>query len=176
MGGPPAFAIRRAGPGDAAVLAELGPATFREAFGAEFDSAFIDGRMAVIYGYGRLAEDLTDPRQAWFLAEGGGRALGFLALAEGAAPGCVVEPAPLELSRLYVRLAWQGKGPAFALMEAAFGEAGARKAGSIWLQAWEKNPRALAFYKAHGFRRAGQTLVAFGGRELPHLVLVRRMP
>lgn len=172
---PPPFAVRRAGPGDAAALAVLGPATFHEAFGNVFPPAFIDERMAVIYGFGRLREDLADPRQSWFLAEAAGAAMGFISLAESPVPGCVVEAAPLELSRLYVREAWQGRGPAFGLMDAAMEEAQRRRARTLWLQAWELNLKALAFYRAHGFREAGRTHVAFGGESLPHLILTRRL-
>ncbi|MBI4913435.1 MAG: GNAT family N-acetyltransferase [Acidobacteria bacterium] len=171
-----AWTIRPAGPGDERILAKLGPETFQEAFGDAFPRSFIQERMALAYAPDRLALDLADLRQAWFLAESGAEAVGFLSLAEGTPPGCVVEPGPLELSRLYVRGAWQGRGPAFALMEAGLGEARRRRAGSLWLQAWERNPRALAFYRAHGFREAGRVIVRFGGEELPHLVLVRRLP
>ncbi len=167
--------VRRAGPEDASALTVLGPATFREAFGRVFPPAFIGERMAIIYGFGRLREDLADPRQSWFLAEAAGEAVGFLALEEGPAPGCVVEAAPLELSRLYVRAPWHGRGPAFALMEAGLADARRRRARSLWLQAWEQNPKALAFYRAHGFREAGRTVVTFGGEPLPHLVLTRRL-
>jgi diamine N-acetyltransferase len=169
------FTVRPAGPEDAAALSRLGPATFREAFGREFPPAFVDERMAVIYGYGRLVEDLANPVQSWFLAEAGGKAIGFLTLAASPAPSCVTGPAPLELSRLYVREAWHGRGPAFALMEAGLEAARRRPARTLWLQAWERNPKALAFYRAHGFREAGRVVVAFGGAELPHLVLVRSL-
>lgn len=169
------FTVRRAGPEDAAALTILGPATFLEAFGRAFSKGFIEERMGVIYGFGRLREDLADPRQSWFLAEAAGEAVGFLALGEGSPPGCVVEAAPLELSRLYVREAWHGRGPAFALMDAGLEDARRRRARSLWLQAWEQNPRALAFYRAHGFREAGRTVVTFGGEPLPHLVLTRRL-
>jgi GNAT superfamily N-acetyltransferase len=167
------FTVRPAGPEDAAALTVLGPETFRAAFGMAFPPAFIDERMGVIYGFGRLREDLADPSQAWFLAEAAGEGVGFLALAGGPAPGCVGEAAPIELSRLYVRDAWQGHGPAFALMDAGIEEALARRARTLWLQAWEQNPKALAFYRAHGFHEAGRTIVAFGGAHLPHLVLTR---
>ena len=167
------FTVRRAIREDASALTVLGPLTFREAFGSAFPPAFINERMGVIYGFGKVAGDLVDPAQSWFLAEAGAEPVGFLAMAEGPAPGCVVEAAPLEISRLYVREAWHGRGPAFALMEAGLAEAERRKARTLWLQAWERNPKALAFYRAHGFRQAGLATVAFGGELLPHLVLTR---
>lgn len=176
--GPPQarpFTVRRAGPGDASVLTVLGPATFREAFGQAFPPDLVAERMAVAYGFGKLREELADPREAWFLAEAAGEAIGFLALGEDPPPPCVVEAAPVELSRLYVRAAWHGRGPAFALMEAGMAEALRRRGRCLWLKVWERNPKALAFYRAHGFRRAGEAPVPFGGTLLPHGVLTRRL-
>jgi ribosomal protein S18 acetylase RimI-like enzyme len=169
----PAFQIRRATPADAGVLEVLGPETFREAFGNEFPAEAINERMAVVYARERLESDLQDPAQAWFLAQAGTQPLGFLAMKTGSAPDCVHGKFPLEISRVYVHESWHGRGPAFALMEAAFEEARARAASTLWLQAWERNPKAMAFYRAHGFRRAGEVTVCFAGKELPHLVLVR---
>lgn len=169
----PAITLRRAGPADAERLHRLGPATFREAFAGEFQARDVDARMAQVYARPRLRRDLTDPDQAWFLALAGNRAVGFLALHGGPPPACVTGERPLELARVYVRAAWHGRGPAYALMDAGLGEASARRAGVVWLTAWSRNAVALAFYRAHGFRPAGEVLVKFGGRRLPHQVLVR---
>lgn len=167
------YTIRRARPADADVLSKLGPTTFRETFGNEFPAAAIDARMALVYAPERLRLDLGDPWQAWFLAQAGESTIGFLALGGGTAPDCVSGPGPLELSRLYLRADWHGRGPAFALMETGLEEAAARGAGTLWLQAWERNAKALAFYRAHGFRQVGNVPVPFASRELPHAVLVR---
>lgn len=170
------FHVRPGAPEDAEVLSQLGPATFQEAFGDALPAAAIAERMGVIYAPARLAMDLVDPAQAWFLAEAGGAAIGFLALREGPPPLPAPGRRPLEFARVYVRAAWHGRGPAFALMEAGFAEARRRGADRLWLTAWERNPKALAFYQAHGFRRAGEVPVAFAGLELPHLVLSRVLP
>lgn len=167
------FLVRPCAPADSRALAELGPATFQEAFGEVFPAAAVTDRMRTIYAPARLALDLADPDQAWFLAEGGGAAVGFLVLRDGPPPVTVLGDRPLEFARVYVRAAWQGRGPAFALMELGFAEARRRGADLLWLTAWERNPKALAFYRAHGFRRAGEVPVAFAGLELPHLVLTR---
>jgi ribosomal protein S18 acetylase RimI-like enzyme len=171
----PAFKIRRAVSSDAKALAALGPATFIEAFGDEFPADAIQARMAAVYSRPRLQRDLTDPAYAWFMALEQENALGFLVLHWAPVPDCVAGPRPLELARVYVRKAWPGRGPAFALMEAGLNAARNMGAETLWLQAWEHNPRALAFYQAHGFRRAGAIEVSLGGKTIAHLILVRPM-
>lgn len=171
----PSFWIRPAEAADARRLSRLGPATFCETFGGQFRTEDIDARMAEVYAPARLRADLADPAQSWFLALAGARAVGFLTLNASDPPSCVRGPRPLELARIYVRAAWHGHGPGRALMEAGLAEARARGARTLWLRAWARNPRALAFYRAHGFQEVGQIAVAFGGRRLPHLLMARRL-
>lgn len=175
-GGPcPRFRLRPAGPADAPVLGRLGPATFREAFGAVLPAEAVAERMRLVYARARLAQDLRDPAQAWFLAVARRGAVGFLALREGPPQVPMGGQRPVEFTRVYVRSAWHGRGPAFALMEAGFAEARRRGADLLWLTAWERNPRALAFYRAHGFRPADRVPVTFAGQVLPHLLMARTL-
>lgn len=172
----PGFRIRPAVATDVPALAELGPTTFVEAFGAVFPAPAISERMAMIYAPARLGLDLADPAQAWFLAEAEQLAVGFLALHQGPPPVPMAAVRPLEFARVYVRAGWHGRGPGYALMEAGLAEAQRRASDLLWLTAWERNPKALAFYRAHGFRKAGEVPVRFASLELPHLVMTRPFP
>ena len=169
------FTVRPAELRDAEALGVLGPQTFLEAFGKDLPRPFSEARMAVVYSPERLAEDLSDPHQAWFLAECRRRVVGFATLKEGPAPTCVRGAAPVELGRIYVRASWLGRGPGPALMDAAMAEAQRRGARTLWLQAWAGNVRALAFYRARGFTTRGSVDIVFGGLTLTHLILARRL-
>ena len=41
-------------------------------------------------------------------------------------------------------------------MTACLEEAGKRGCDVIWLDVWEENPRAIAFYRKWGFEKAGE--------------------
>ena len=167
------FHIRPATFRDADALAKLGPRTFQDTFAASLPPEVLAERMAVAYDPLRLAEDLADPNQAWFVAEAEEGLVGFLSLRAGQAPDCVITPLPMELQRLYVAQPWQGRGPGLALIGAGQKEAQARHHQSAWLQAWEPNPRALAFYLKQGFVTVGTQIVVLAGRELPHRVMTK---
>lgn len=169
------FHIRPAVVRDAASLAELGPRTFRETFGTLLPEAFISARMAEAYAPAKIVEDLTDPAQAWFVADSEGGPVGFLCLRQGVTPACVGTPSPMELQRLYVTREWHGRGPGLALLAAGQNDALARKAKSLWLLAWEANPRALAFYGKQGFEVVGAQNIELSGFTLPHLVMNKRL-
>jgi len=132
--------------------------------------------MAVTYAPERLATDLEDPQQAWFLAEAAGAILGFAALQKEEAPTCVKGSESIEFGRLYVRREWHGRGPGSALLEASLEEARRRGARTCWLLAWARNLRALAFYRRAGFVEVGRHVVTFAERKLEHLVMARPLP
>jgi ribosomal protein S18 acetylase RimI-like enzyme len=88
----------------------------------------------------------------------------------------VTQPDAIELVRLYVDQAWQGAGIGRALLSAAFDAARAMGGQALWLGVWERNERAIAFYRRHGFERVGEHTFTLGtDRQLDH-VMVRRIP
>lgn len=167
------LSIRPAVPSDAPTLAALGPATFREAFGWAFAEADIAARMALGYAPEKVARDLADPAQAWWLAEAEAP-FGFIALKRGEAPACIGSDGAVELSRLYLLQAWHGAGAAQALFDAALSKAAAW-GRRLWLLAWDENPRALAFYRRQGFAQVGTDPFALGERAGTHLVLLKEL-
>ena len=117
--------------------------------------------------------ELRDPRPITLVAEADGRAAGYAQLASGAAPPVVTGPAPIEIVRFYVDSPWHGRGVAQTLMGAAV--AAARTAGSrtLWLGVWERNARAIAFYRKCGFADVGTQVFVLGSDHQRDLVLAR---
>ena len=89
-----------------------------------------------------------------------GALVAYAQLREGPAPGCVTGPMPIEVQRFYVAAAWQGRGLAQRLMERVVATAQERRAETLWLGVWERNPRGIAFYRKCGYVDVGsQTFV-----------------
>jgi GNAT superfamily N-acetyltransferase len=162
--------VRRLDLQEAPALAHFAEACFREAFCSHFESAAMDRLCANAFAQPVLERLLTDG--VW-LAQSGQDWQGYVAL--GAIPCPIPELARpvIELARLYVPERWQGKGVADRLMERFLAEAAARGGRSVWLQAYENNPRALAFYRRWGFIDHGPYPVLFEGIMLPHRMLGR---
>ena len=168
-------AIRRATPGDAALLAELAARTFAEAFAADNRPEDMAAYLASAFSPEQTASELSDPRSTWLLAEIGGAPAGYAKLHAGAAPSCVRGPRPVELSRLYAAREWLGRGVGAALMRACLEEA--RRGGhrTIWLGVWEHNTRARAFYRKWDFRDAGTQPFQLGSDRQTDVVMERAL-
>ena len=154
--------IRRGVPTDAELLAEFGARTFRETFAADNRPEDMALYLSRSYGASQQGAELINPEITTLLAEGDGQLAGYAQLRKNAVPGCVTGNAPLELWRFYVAAPWQGRGVAHRLMNRVVMEARARQAQTLWLAVWERNPRALAFYRKCGFAEMGSQVFQLG--------------
>lgn len=137
------------------MLADLAARTFREAFAADNRAEDLELYLARSYGVEQQSRELADPDTTTLIAEVGDRVSGYAQLRVGTAPACVAGPAPIELWRFYVDRPWQGRGVAQALMAAVHAEAERRGGRTLWLGVWERNERAIAFYRKCGFLDVG---------------------
>lgn len=163
--------IRPATPSDAASLAAIAERTFRETFAADNSAENIDLHCARKFGAEIQRAEIADPQLITLLAEAAGELVGFAQLRPAQAAACVKSVQPAELHRIYVSGEWHGRGVANELMRAAF--AAAARAGSdcLWLGVWERNPRAIAFYRKCGFSVVGDQSFDLGHDRQRDLIL-----
>lgn len=120
----------------------------------------------------RFKQDIADHPKGFFVAEIDGKVVGYLVLRKEHAPQSLHVHAPLQLWRLYVAPALQGKGVAAGLMEQALASALAWGYDSIWLGTAEDNVRAIAFYSKHGFAALGKAHLHGGGEAHEDLIML----
>jgi len=149
--------IRRGLPGDAAELARLAARTFEETFRADNRAEDLDAHLTAAFGTKQQLQELLDPDMATLIAHDGPRFVAFAQVRRQAPPSCVVHERPIELRRFYVDRSAHGTGVAQALMGQVRQSALAMEGEHLWLGVWERNPRAIAFYKKLGFVDVGST-------------------
>lgn len=150
-------------PEHAVQLAEFGARTFREAF--EADNTAEDMRLHLESAWSprkQLAEIRDPDIDTLVLTDAAGRWMAFAQLRAGKVSAGVPPEGSIELWRFYVDKPWQGQGVAQRLMSAAKHRARERGAASIWLGVWERNARAQAFYRKHGFTQVGSQVFVVG--------------
>jgi ribosomal protein S18 acetylase RimI-like enzyme len=117
--------------------------------------------------------EILDPAVKTLVCESDGELVGFAQLCGGPGPECLGAQQPVEIQRLYVSHTWQGRGVAQKLMATAIEFAEMRGADQIWLGVWERNPRAIAFYKKCGFAEVGEHTFLLGSDPQRDIVMNR---
>ena len=167
--------IRPAKSSDAASLAAIAERTFRETFAIDNSEENIDLHCARKFSAEIQGEEISDPQLTTLLADVGGELVGFAQLRLAHATACVKGDRPAELHRIYVSSAWHGRGVANDLMRAVY--AAAARAGSdfIWLGVWERNLKAIAFYRKCGFSVVGDHPFMLGRDRQRDLILAAQL-
>jgi diamine N-acetyltransferase len=152
MAGP--VQIRIATPSDAELLADLGARTLRDTFGPDKSEAQAN-YLALTFSPDIKSGDLADPYATFMIAEVDGAAVAYARLRFGFSPPCAGGITPMEVARFYADAPWVGRGVGTALMERCLCMARERGCDVVWLDVWEKNNRAIAFYEKWGFAVVG---------------------
>jgi ribosomal protein S18 acetylase RimI-like enzyme len=172
-----ATVIRHATPDDAPLLSEIGRTSFFDAFAADPRNKPEDMQsyMLLAFGVAAIRQELGDPDVLYLIAEEDGAAVGYAKLKQRSRFECVTGERPLEVSRLYARAQYVGRGVGPALMQACLDEGRTRGHDVIWLGVWEFNFRAQKFYEKWGFRRVGEHVFQLGSDPQIDWVLQREI-
>lgn len=165
--------IRKAAQEDAILLSRLGAETFSDAFGADNSPEDMTLYLEAAFRPEIQAAELADPSSVFLLAQDGPEPVGYARIRQGIPPSAVIASRPIEIVRLYARKAWIGRGVGRALMSACLDEARDRGCDVIWLDVWERNPRAIAFYARWGFVVVGNQPFRLGNDAQNDLLMAR---
>jgi ribosomal protein S18 acetylase RimI-like enzyme len=155
--------IRAATSDDAAALSEFAGRLFRDTF--EHDNTQSDMEQYVARAFGEEIQraEIADSRRTILLSENGGAITGYAQLLAGSAPAEIAMVTPVvELERFYVAQEWHGRGLAQRLIARAIEVASQADSATLWLAVWERNPRAIAFYRKSGFVDVGSKPFVLG--------------
>jgi len=162
--GTPAFSIRRAGVGDAEMVASLGARLFTETYGPTHPEPELSRYLARTFSLALMQDALASPDVTIFVGEdAAGSPLGYSFLRTSPDPPAGVAGARVfEIVRFYVDADAQGRGLGAALMRASLADAQRRNADAVWLQVWKEAPWAVGFYQRMGFAVVGSAPFYFG--------------
>jgi ribosomal protein S18 acetylase RimI-like enzyme len=165
--------IRQATRHDARQLSLLAEQTFRDTFAAMNTAENMDLHCQTNYSEQIQTGEIADPARLTLLSVDGDKLIGFVQLRWGGAPDCVKANAPGEIQRLYVAKDWHGQGVAQELMAASIEALKGRGSDVVWLGVWERNPRAIAFYRKLGFVEVGDHVFPLGTDPQRDIVMAR---
>jgi diamine N-acetyltransferase len=144
--------IRLAEAGEAELIAEISRETFYDTFAVHNTVADMDKFMAEQFSTAQLVEEFAIPGYTFFLALVDDQPAGYIFLKNKSHPS-LGSASALEISRLYVRQSFIGKGIGKLLMQKAIAFAEQEQKEWIWLGVWEHNQTAIDFYTAFGYEK-----------------------
>lgn len=140
---------------DLDLLRDFSIRTYHETFAAlntpENMQAYLDEAFEV----NKLRSEFNDPNSDFFFLYCNDMLAGYLKLNEAPSQTDINDPTSLEIERIYISDEFQGAGLGRYLMEQAIAIATDRKKTYAWLGVWEKNEKAIRFYKKNGFYEIG---------------------
>jgi len=163
-----AFRIRRAVVADAEALASFGARLFASTYGDDTPAADLNAYLSEHFGRDLQSAEIVDPSGCVFVAiDDAGELVGY-AHAMGQAQG-------MPLNRLYVDERARGTGLAARLLEAI--ETHGRGLGQqkLQLSVFDKNARAIAFYRRSGFSKVGTATFNVGDDVQSDLIMEKSL-
>lgn len=148
-----AITVRIAGKEDAELIANISRNTFYETFAADNTKEDMDKFMNEQFTKEALMAEVGAEGNIFLLAFEADEALGYVRLREGEQLPALEASSSIELARIYVVGTAIGKGVGAELMKRSLQIAKEMGRQIIWLGVWEKNIRAIEFYKKWGFEK-----------------------
>ena len=121
----------------------------------------------------QLTTELQDPNAEFYFAMIDHKAVGYLKINFGPSQTELKDDKAVEIERIYVLKEYLGKNVGQALYNKAIQVAQQKGAEYIWLGVWEKNARAIAFYKKNGFVEFNKHTFTLGTDKQTDLMMKR---
>jgi ribosomal protein S18 acetylase RimI-like enzyme len=118
--------------------------------------------LAEAFSRERLLQELLNPESDFSFLYADDVLCGYLKLNEAPAQSDLHDPESLEIERIYVTEESHGKGLGKALINHAVDVGRKRAKRYLWLGVWERNLKAIAFYKKVGFTITGHHFFRMG--------------
>lgn len=165
------FTIRVIDIKDLQVLQSLSKQTFTETFASSNTKENMDKYLEEALSLENLTEELNNPNSFFYFIEDNHTPIGYLKLNMGASQTELNDNSALEIERIYVTQAYQGKKVGQQLYEKAIQVAKEKGVEYIWLGVWEENHKAIQFYTKNGFTAFDKHIFTLGDEEQTDIMM-----
>lgn len=152
-------------------LQKIGRQTFSETFSdgntEENMAKYLDEGFSI----DKLTIELNDKNAEFYFATFNKNVIGYLKLNFGQSQTELKDDKGLEIERIYVKNEFHGKKVGQLLYDKALEIAHLNKSDFVWLGVWEKNPRAINFYKKNGFVEFDTHIFKVGNDEQTDIMM-----
>lgn len=143
--------IKKCNSNDLQLLQQFSIKTFTETFGADNPKEDIEAYLKKSLSLEKLQAEMACAGSDFYFLQSATDLIGYLKLNFAPFQSDINDPESLEIERIYVDHSFHGKGYGKVLFDFALKQAHQKKLKYIWLGVWERNFKAIDFYKQHGF-------------------------
>lgn len=127
------------------------------------------------FTYDKLQRELEHPNSYFYFLYDNDEVVGYLKLNVGSAQTEDIASDSLEIERLYILKNYQNYGYGKKLMNFAINFAVDENKKSVWLGVWEKNKKAIEFYKHSGFKKVTEHKFQMGDETQTDIIMAHSL-
>jgi diamine N-acetyltransferase len=167
--------IKKCSRTDLLTLQEISQETFNETFKDENSPENMMAYLEKAFNLKQLEKELSNKNSQFFFVYFNDEVAGYLKININNAQSEEMGEESLEIERIYVKNKFQGHGLGKDLLNKAIETAMDLNKEKIWLGVWEKNEKAIAFYKKMGFVQTGAHSFYMGDEEQTDFIMVKTL-
>ena len=152
-------------------LQKIGRETFSETFSAVNTEENIRKYLQEDLSLEKLTAELNNKNSQFYFATLDNNVIGYLKVNFGKSQTELKDDKALEIERIYVLKEFHGKSVGQLLYEKAIQIAKEINADYVWLGVWEKNVRAINFYKKNCFVEFDKHIFTLGNDEQTDIMM-----
>ena len=138
---------------DLDILTELSRTTFIDAFKKDNNPTDFNTYMDSAFSTESIKTQLLDPNSFFYFTYFNNLLVGYFKLNQNEAQNEQSSQSSIELERIYVLDAYQGKQIGKYTLHKIIEVAKGKQASFLWLGVWQKNTAAVRFYERFGFKK-----------------------
>jgi ribosomal protein S18 acetylase RimI-like enzyme len=167
------FEVERINLSDLEDLQAMSRQTFFDAFSWGTSRENINDYLETALSIEKLSTELKQTDSQFYFALLNKTRVGYLKLNFGEAQTELKEASGMEIERIYVLKEHQCKKIGQTLVEKSIEIASQNNMAYVWLGVWEKNSKAISFYKKNGFSEISAHPFMMGTEEQTDLIMKR---
>lgn len=167
--------INKASSDDLETIQNIGKQTFIETFAEDNSEEEMKKYLEESFNTSKIKEELSNVDSFFFIAWEEDNPIGYLKLNAGNTQTELQDETSLEIERIYVKKSHLGKKVGQLLYNQALETAQNLKKKYLWLGVWEKNEKALGFYRKNGFIEFDKHIFRLGDEEQTDLMMKKML-
>jgi len=156
-------------------LQQICTQTFAETFSAMNSEEDMQKYLAKSFSDEKLLAELRKKNTAFYFALVNEKIAGYLQVNSGHSQNELIDKNALEIERIYVLKAFQGKRVGQLLFQKALDIAAQKEVDFVWLGVWENNAKAIRFYRKNGFVIFDKHVFMLGNDKQTDLMMKRQI-